>query len=131
MRSRWLPLLTIAALSCFLGGWLVGRGGRGDLAGERLFREVLSRVHSAYVDTLSEGVLYERAADGLVRSLQDPYTVILKGEDYGGLREATSGNFGGIGIQIDVRDGWITVVAPLPDTPADEGTTETARTADR
>jgi carboxyl-terminal processing protease len=119
MRSRWLPLLTVAALSCFLGGWLVGRGGRGDLEGERLFREVISRVHSAYVDTLSEGTLYERAADGLVRSLQDPYTVILKGEDYGGLREATSGNFGGIGIQIDVRDGWITVVAPLPDTPAE------------
>jgi len=119
MRSRWFPLLTVAALSCFLGGWLVGRGGRGDLAGERLFREVMSRVSSAYVDTLSEGTLYERAADGLVRSLEDPYTVLLRGEDYDGLREATSGNFGGIGIQIDVRDGWITVVAPLPDTPAD------------
>jgi carboxyl-terminal processing protease len=119
MRSRWLPLLTVAALSCFLGGWLVGRGGRGNYEGERLFREVLSRVSAAYVDTLSEGALYERAADGLVRSLQDPYTVLLKGADYDGLREATSGNFGGIGIQIDVRDGWITVVAPLPDTPAE------------
>jgi carboxyl-terminal processing protease len=119
MRSRWLPLLALAALSCFIGGWLVGRGGSGDLKGARLFREVFARVSDAYVDSVPESELYQRAADGLLESLNDPYTVLLTGEDYGGLREATTGNFGGIGIQIDVRDGWITVVAPLPDTPAE------------
>lgn len=119
MRSRWLPLLAIAALSCFIGGWLVGRGGSGGLQGARLFQEVFARVSDAYVDSVPESELYQRAADGLLRSLNDPYTVLLTGEDYGGLREVTTGNFGGIGIQIDVRDGWITVVAPLPDTPAE------------
>src|SRR5688572_27439082 len=119
MRSRWLPLLALAALSCFIGGWLVGRGGSGDLKGARLFREVFARVSDAYVDSVPESELYQRAADGLLESLNDPYTVLLTGEDYGGRREATTGNFGGIGIQIDVRDGWITVVAPLPDTPAE------------
>jgi carboxyl-terminal processing protease len=119
MRSRWLPLLTLAALSCFIGGWLVGRGGNADLQGARLFQQVFSRVSNAYVDSVSESELYQRAAEGLLKTLNDPYTVLLTGEDYGGMREVTSGNFGGIGIQIDVRDGWITVVAALPDTPAE------------
>jgi carboxyl-terminal processing protease len=44
---------------------------------------------------------------------------MLRGDDFRELNTAASGNYGGIGTQIDVRDGWITVVAPLPDTPAE------------
>ena len=45
--------------------------------------------------------------------------MLLTGDDYKALTEQTSGNYAGLGIQIDVRDGWITVVAPLPETPAE------------
>ena len=53
----------------------------------------------------------------MLEELKDPYSVLLTGDDYKALTEQTSGNYAGLGIQIDVRDGWITVVAPLPDTP--------------
>jgi carboxyl-terminal processing protease len=51
--------------------------------------------------------------------------VLLTGDDYKSLTEQTSGNYAGLGIQIDVRDGWITVVAPLPETPAERAGVET------
>jgi carboxyl-terminal processing protease len=54
----------------------------------------------------------------MLAELHDPYSVLLVDDDYQQLTETTTGNYGGLGIQIDVRDGWITVVAPLPDTPA-------------
>src|SRR5438874_2150759 len=59
------------------------------------------------------------AIDGMLDQLHDPYSVFLKRDDFRALSEATTGNYGGLGIQIDVRDGWITVVAPLPETPAE------------
>jgi carboxyl-terminal processing protease len=55
----------------------------------------------------------------MLDQLHDPYTVYMKPDQFSVLTEQTTGNYGGLGIQIDVRDGWITVVAPLPDTPAD------------
>ncbi|MGH7634329.1 MAG: S41 family peptidase, partial [Gemmatimonadaceae bacterium] len=51
--------------------------------------------------------------------LDDPHTVYLDPERLSNLTESTSGMYGGLGIQIDVRDGWITIIAPLPGTPAD------------
>ncbi|MBW8773201.1 MAG: PDZ domain-containing protein, partial [Gemmatimonadetes bacterium] len=120
MRPRWPSLLFVALLSFFLGGWLLGRGVVDPAArGARRFDDVMARVRDAYVDSLPSGELYDRATTGLIRSLDDPYTALLEGADYSDLQENTTGNFSGIGIQIDVRDGWITVVAPLPDTPAD------------
>jgi carboxyl-terminal processing protease len=71
------------------------------------------------VDSIGETDLYDRATRGMLEQLKDPYSVLLTGDDYKALTEQTSGNYAGLGIQIDVRDGWITVVAPLPDTPAE------------
>jgi carboxyl-terminal processing protease len=120
MRPHWSSLLLVAAGSFLLGGWLIGRGvENGAYRGARQFDEVMARVSDAFVDSVSQPELYDRAAQGVLESLKDPYTVLLRGEDYAALHETTSGNFSGIGIQIDVRDGWITVVAPLPDSPAD------------
>lgn len=120
MRPRWSSLLLVAIASFLLGGWLVGRGAASpSYRGARLFDEVMARVSDAYVDSIPEAELYRRAADGMLHSLGDPYTEVLQGANYADLSETTSGNFSGIGIQIDVRDGWITVVAPLPETPAD------------
>src|SRR4051794_14432853 len=61
----------------------------------------------------------------MLEQLKDPYSVLLTGDDYKALTEQTSGNYAGLGIQIDVRDGWITVVAPLPETPAERAGIET------
>jgi carboxyl-terminal processing protease len=76
-------------------------------------------VSAYYVDSIGETDLYDRATRGMLEQLKDPYSVLLTGDDYKALTEQTSGNYAGLGIQIDVRDGWITVVAPLPETPAE------------
>ena len=115
MRPRWYALVLVAIVSFLLGGWLVGRGTTASgYQGARLFDEVMSRVSDAYVDSIPQGELYQRATTGVLNSLGDPYTALLTGADYADLSETTTGNFSGIGIQIDVRDGWITVVAPVP-----------------
>jgi carboxyl-terminal processing protease len=85
----------------------------------RLFDEVLAHVSDYYVDSISEKQLYQMAIDGLLDQLKDPYSVFLKPDDFRVLTEQTTGAYTGLGIQIDVRDGWITVISPLPDTPAE------------
>jgi carboxyl-terminal processing protease len=126
MKHRWSITLAVAALSFLSGGWLLQRGGEGGgFRQARLFDDVLDHVRRYYVDSLPEGDLYGKATRGMLEQLQDPYSVLLAGEDYKELTEMTSGNYAGLGIQIDVRDGWITVVAPLPETPAERAGIET------
>lgn len=128
MKQRWGVIGLVATISFFSGGWLLQRGvtANGNVYQEaRLFDDVLSHVHNYYVDSLGESDLYRRASAGLLEQLQDPYSVLLTGDDYKALTEQTTGNYAGLGIQIDVRDGWITVVAPLPDTPAERAGLET------
>ncbi len=121
-----IAAVTVAALVS--GGWFLQR--ESEPAGSvyqqaRLFDDVLAHVADYYVDSLDEKQLYQMAIDGMLDQLGDPYSVFLKPEDFRQLSEATTGNYSGLGIQIDVRDGWITVVAPLPDTPAERAGIQT------
>ncbi|MFT7645216.1 MAG: carboxyl-terminal processing protease [Candidatus Paceibacteria bacterium] len=59
------------------------------------------------------------AIDGLVDSYQDPYTVYLPPKDAATFDENISGNFSGVGMEVGLRDGVITIISPLPDTPAE------------
>jgi carboxyl-terminal processing protease len=128
MRQRWGLIGLVAVISFLSGGWLLQRGvaaGGNVYQQARLFDDVLSHVHNYYVDSLGESDLYDKATNGMLEELKDPYSVLLTGDDYRALTEQTSGNYAGLGIQIDVRDGWITVVAPLPDTPAERAGIQT------
>ncbi|MFN8651314.1 MAG: S41 family peptidase [Gemmatimonadales bacterium] len=128
MRQRWGLVALVAVISFFTGGWLLQRGTSADgnvYQQARLFDDVLSHVSAYYVDSIPQTALYEKATNGLLEQLKDPYSVLLVDDDYKALTETTTGNYGGLGIQIDVRDGWITVVAPLPDTPAERAGVET------
>src|SRR5688572_3386543 len=128
MKQRWGLVALVALISFFSGGWLLQRGVASDgnvYQQARLFDDVLGHVNSYFVDSIGETDLYQKATQGMLEQLKDPYSVLLTGEDYKALTEQTSGNFAGLGIQIDVRDGWITVVAPLPDTPAERAGIET------
>ena len=126
MWQRWGLIAVIAVISFFTGGWLLQRtGGTDSIRQERLFDDVLSHVSAYYVDSIPQSELYRKATTGLLEQLKDPYSLLLVADDYRQLTETTTGNYGGLGIQIDVRDGWITVVAPLPDTPAERAGIET------
>ncbi|MBA3657963.1 MAG: S41 family peptidase [Gemmatimonadales bacterium] len=128
MKQRWAVIGMVALISFFSGGWLLQRGaasGGNVYQQARLFDDVLNHVSTYYVDSIGETDLYQKATEGMLGELKDPYSVLLTGDDYKALTEQTSGNYAGLGIQIDVRDGWITVVAPLPETPAERAGIET------
>jgi carboxyl-terminal processing protease len=128
MKQRWSLIAMVAVISFLSGGWLLQRGvavGGNVYQQARLFDDVLSHVHTYYVDSLPETELYDKATNGMLEQLKDPYSVLLTGDDYRQLTEQTSGNYAGLGIQIDVRDGWITVVAPLPESPAERAGVQT------
>ncbi len=121
MKHRWGLISAVVVLSFASGGFLLQRSVERAIAlsGDGLFDNVMAHVTRFYVDSIPQDSLYLKATDGMLEELQDPYSVLLTGEDYKQLTEQTTGNYAGLGIQIDVRDGWITVVVPLPDTPAE------------
>jgi len=82
-----------------------------------LFSYALTTVQSEYVDEKEPKDLIYGALDGMLSSL-DPHSQFLKPEDYEDLKTDTQGKFGGLGIEITLRDGLLTVITPIEDTPA-------------
>ncbi|HEX7091639.1 MAG TPA: S41 family peptidase [Longimicrobiales bacterium] len=120
-RSILAPLL-VAALALASGGWLLQKGASQEqnvYFQARLFEEVLHHVSDRFVEPKDPAALYRMAIDGLLHELGDPHTSLMTPQDYERLRVQTQGEYGGLGIQIDIRDGWVTVIAPLRDTPAE------------
>ncbi len=122
LRARAIIAVTALALALVLGGWLLQRGlhrEKGSYERAQLFEEVRAHVARDFVDSIPDGDIFRKAAEGMVRELHDPHSGYLSPDRFRSLDESTSGHYAGIGIQIDVRDGWITIVAPLPGTPAE------------
>ena len=124
MRRKGLIAIMLLAAALVSGALLMTRGSGGpglDAAGrEHLFAEVFQHVKRDYVDTLADSALYRRAIDGALLELHDPHTMFLDPKRLGRLDESTSGHYAGVGIQMDVRDSGITVIATLPGTPAEQ-----------
>jgi carboxyl-terminal processing protease len=87
--------------------------------GAHLFDDVRAHLSHQYVDTLGDSILYRMAVDGLMAELGDPYSAFLPMQRLKRLAEQTSGTYAGIGLQVDLRDGLVVVVNPLPGTPAE------------
>jgi carboxyl-terminal processing protease len=122
LKRTLLGPLMVALVALVSGGWLLQRGVAsegGAFQQARILEEVLSRISRDYVDQRPSEELYRMAVEGLLRELGDPYTSFMSAEEYNNLRVQTTGEYGGLGIQIAERDGWITVIAPLPGTPAE------------
>src|SRR6476660_6268247 len=122
MSHRWALPALLALVACFTGGWFLQRrlGVSEDVYQQaRLFEQVLAHVRDYHVDSLPEDELYRRAIDGLLAELHDPYATLLVGKDYQRQQERTTGDYGGIGLQVDARNGWITVVTPMTGSPGE------------
>lgn len=89
-----------------------------------LFEEVLAKAKSAYVEEIDETEAVEAAIDGMLSSL-DPHSGYLSDEEFESMRVQTSGQYGGLGIEITGERGFIKVVSPMDDTPADRAGIET------
>jgi carboxyl-terminal processing protease len=84
-----------------------------------LFDQVAEHVRRDYVDSIGEDQLYQNAVNGMLYQIGDPHTAYLTPDRLARLTESTNGSYVGLGVQIDIRDGWITIVAPVPGSPAD------------
>ncbi|MBM9536992.1 S41 family peptidase [Desulfobulbus alkaliphilus] len=82
------------------------------------FANVLTLIQQYYVDDVDSGKVINAAITGMLSSL-DPHSAYMSPEDFRDLEEETSGSFSGIGIEISIRDGILTAVAPIEGSPAD------------
>ena len=120
-RNTVAPLI-VATIALVTGGWFLQQGaeqGSNVYFQANLFNEVLHHVQDKFVDQKSPSDLYKMAIDGMLDELGDPHTTFMSSDEYGRLMVETQGEYGGVGMEIDSRDGWITVIAPLPGTPAE------------
>jgi carboxyl-terminal processing protease len=83
----------------------------------KVFTEVLNQVNRGYVEEVDSNELVYQALKGMIKSL-DPHSAFLTPDDYSEMQVDTRGEFGGLGIQIGIRNSVLTVIAPIEDTPA-------------
>jgi carboxyl-terminal processing protease len=116
-RSRKFAVLAVLALPIVAGGFLAQT--RVAREGTLLLEQVLDLVSRRFVDSLPPGTMYEKAARGLVRELNDPYTELLAPKELKQFNTRTGGRYGGLGMSIEQRDGSIVVAKVFPNTPAE------------
>ena len=83
-----------------------------------LFGDVLSRIESDYVSEPDKAELIESAIDGMMQAL-DPHSSYLSPDDFQDMQVTTSGEYGGVGIEVTIRDDLITIISPIAETPGE------------
>jgi carboxyl-terminal processing protease len=119
MKKAFVIGSLLVVLTLSLGGTVASKGTDTGATYEqlRLFTEVLSIVQNQYVDEVPPKELIYSAIKGTLRGL-DPHSSFLDPESYREMQVETSGSFGGLGIEITLRDDILTVVSPIEGTPA-------------
>jgi len=120
-HNKYLPvLLTIVSIisATFLGGWIAGetKTSKPDYYFEiekniALFGKVYEEVTKRYIEEIDPEKFLKAGINGMLRTL-DPYTMFIEQEGNSELRIMTRGKYGGVGMRIAKRDGWVTVVEP-------------------
>lgn len=114
--------VTVALVSCFgsmAPAYSQERALPLPLEEVRIFTQALDRIRAAYVEEIDDQTLLENAIKGMLSGL-DPHSSYLAGKDYEVLQENTTGEFGGLGIEVGREDGYIKVISPIDDSPADK-----------
>lgn len=84
------------------------------------FWEAWDKLHAYYLEDLDDKNLFYGAVEGMVRAAGDPYTVFSRPADTNQFEETIGGSFGGVGIEIGMKEGAVTVIAPIEGSPADQ-----------
>ena len=122
MKARAIAVATALGTSLVGGGWVIGRGlnvREADFTSARLFDAVFGHVKQYYVDSIPDSTLFEHAMIGMLRELDDPYTLYLPPNRLRRLTEQVTGNYFGIGAQIQRRDDYPMIISPFPGSPAE------------
>ena len=115
----WIVMVAAVVL------WTIGAGFYGNTAAKsdesyeelKIFADVIELIQKEYVDEVPSKELIQKAIQGMVQSL-DPHSSLLPPEAFEDLQIDTQGKFTGIGIHITMKDGFVTVISPIEDTPA-------------
>lgn len=115
----WAFILTVIFTGVIIGQWGLAKV---TAEGEhyeklRIFAEVLSLIKKNYVEEVNDKDMIYGAIKGMLNSL-DPHSSFMPPDAFKEMRIETKGEFGGLGIQIGIKDGMLTVIAPIEDTPA-------------
>jgi carboxyl-terminal processing protease len=121
-RSAWGPLVVLV-VALVTGGWFLQRGVAQEAnvyLQARLFQEVLDHVTEQYVDPVDRSGLIGSAIEGVLEELNDPHTSFIDAQTWDGFRfrSGADADYGGVGLEILKRDGWVTVITPIPGGPA-------------
>ncbi len=113
-------LASVVATTQFVGPLLAQEQNRPSSVYEQLdlFGDIFERIRAQYVSEVDEADLIEAAINGMLTSL-DPHSSYLPPDDAADMRVQTRGEFGGLGIEVTQEDGFVKVVSPIDDTPAD------------
>lgn len=85
----------------------------------QMFTSVFGQIRAKYVDEIDDRTLLRNAIKGMLEGL-DPHSVYLDRDSFEELQEHTSGEFGGLGMEVGMEDGFVKVIAPIDDTPAEQ-----------
>lgn len=102
------------------GGWFLQKGvsqEKNVYHQVRLFEEVMDHVLNSFVDPVERGDLYQSAIQGVLQELGDPNTSFMPASTVDDFRIRMEGEYGGVGLEVIPRDGWVTVTTPLPGSP--------------
>lgn len=119
-RKITIFITVVSALVIFIGMGVQRRcaaQGGNDYESIELFTDVLSIVKKSYVEEVDTKKLIYGAINGMLSSL-DPHSSFMPPETYKEMKIDTKGSFGGLGIEITIKDGILTVISPIEDTPA-------------
>ncbi len=119
-RRIWLiALITVTVLWVLTSRFLrISKADEDLYKNLKIFNEVLSLVEATYVDEPDPKKLIYGAIDGMLASLNDPYTRFMRERGYKELKIETKGKFGGVGFIITIRNESLTIIAPIDGTPA-------------
>ena len=117
--STWFLSGTLLGLSLAIGHSVYALKDNDQIPFEDLqaFTEVFSRVKSDYVETVDDKKLIEDAIRGMLSGL-DPHSSFLNTSEFSDLKIGTTGQFGGLGIEVGMENGFVKVISPIDDTPA-------------
>ncbi len=122
LKRSYVAPATVLVLSTATGGWLLQEGvdrAENVYVQVRVLQEVVDRIESSFVNEVDGSALYDSAIDGLIEDLGDPHTSLIPATDYEDLRIRTEGEYGGVGLEVSDRNGYVTVVSPIPGGPGE------------
>ncbi len=122
-QTRLWPSAIVLVAAFFAGAWLIQRAVRGGDRDRResaqLLQHVMDRVRESYVNEVDEDSLWEFATQGMLAELGDPNTAYLTPDRLERLNRAASNSYFGVGLVVDLREGWVTISQLRPGSPAE------------